>query len=35
MTANLDYENLELKKKDTSRRQDRITALPASGTWVE
>lgn len=35
VTANLYYENLELKKKDTSRRQGRITALPASGPWLE
>ncbi|MEV6655373.1 hypothetical protein [Streptomyces sp. NPDC051219] len=35
VTANLCYENLELKKKETTRRQGRVTALPASGPWLE
>ncbi|MFJ7770871.1 hypothetical protein ACIQ1J_21230 [Streptomyces sp. NPDC097107] len=35
VTANLYYENLELKKKTTSQGQRRIAALPASGPWLE
>lgn len=35
VTANLYYENLELKKKESARRQGRVTALPASGPRKE
>ncbi|MFC9755244.1 hypothetical protein [Streptomyces sp. NPDC056921] len=35
VTANLYYENLELKKKASVQGQRRIAALPASGPWLE
>lgn len=35
VTANLYYENLELKKKTSHQGQRRIAALPVSGPWLE
>ncbi|WP_433194467.1 hypothetical protein ACQP1G_37815 [Nocardia sp. CA-107356] len=35
VTANLYYENLELKKKMSVKAQGRIAAIPASGPWME
>ncbi|MFE5300661.1 hypothetical protein [Streptomyces sp. NPDC056632] len=35
VTANLYYENLELKKNLSKQGQRRVTALPASGPWLE
>ncbi len=35
VTANLYYENLELKKKASAQGQRRIATLPASGPWLE
>ncbi|MGV9654879.1 hypothetical protein [Streptomyces sp. NPDC003554] len=35
VTANLYYENLELKKKTSVQGQRRIAVLPASDPWLE
>ncbi|MGW2229452.1 hypothetical protein [Streptomyces formicae] len=35
VTANLYFENVELKKKQAGRGQGRLAALPATGPWKE
>ncbi|MFZ3470380.1 hypothetical protein ACODT3_24600 [Streptomyces sp. 4.24] len=35
VTANLYFENRELKEKASKRRQSRVASLPATGPWKE